>query len=699
MKVVLQDGIKDCGICSLLSIIRHYGGNVSKEYLRQLTSTTKNGVTAYKLVESAEKLGFHATALTGDIKNIDVNNLPCIAHVIINKSYQHFIVIYEVDFKRNLMVVMDPAKGKRIFSISEFKLMSSNCFIFLTPDRKLPNFQNHKVMKEMIISSSQKQKVYFIFLLFLTILYFIFNILSAFHFKYLIDFSINYDNSYNIIIISVMLFVIYLSKEVSSFLKDIILLKYSEVLDLHITMKIYKQIILLPYLYYKNRTTGEIISRIKDLSSIKDFLAQLFTSITTDFFCIVLFLFLLMKINSELTLITFVFFIGFILIQFLFKGKIKKRVKHYYRKEEGLNSYLIESLSSVDAVKGMHVEKIMIDRFYLKYKNLLEAVYQVSIVEKIFVFIKNNFYHLFHIIILSYGSFFVINKKIPLSGLIVFHSLLTFLMSSFQNIVNLLHEYPTVLLSLERIEDLFTIRKEIFKGRDLYKDYKVEGDIVYHNLTFSYGSREIFKNVNLKIRQGDKVFLYGESGSGKSTLMKLLMRYIEVEFGNIRINDIDINHYHLDLLRENITYISQQEFLYTDTIYNNITLKKEIDKETVLKAIQLTLVDEIIDHDALSLDKLVEENGFNFSGGERQRLILARSILKSSNIYIFDEALSQIDIERERIILENIFREMSDKTIIVISHRFHNMDLFDRILKLEDGIIHEEELRKKPIHT
>ncbi len=699
MKVVLQDGIKDCGICSLLSIIRHYGGNVSKEYLRQLTSTTKNGVTAYKLLESAEKLGFHGTALTGDIKNINVNNLPCIAHVIINKSYQHFIVIYEVDFKKGSIVVMDPARGKRVLSISEFKLMSSNCFLFLTPERKLPIFQNQKVMKEMILIASKKQKVYFIFLVILTILYFIFNILSAFHFKYLIDFSINYDNSHNIIIISAMLFVIYFSKEVSSFLKDIILLKYSEVLDLHITMKIYKQIILLPYLYYKNRTTGEIISRMKDLSSIKDFLAKLFTSITTDFFCLILFLFLLMKINFELTLITILFLIGFVIIHFLFKGKIKKGVKNYYRKEEGLNSYLIESLSSVDAVKGMHVEKIIMDRFYLKYKNLLEAVYQVSMVEKIFSFMKNNFYHLYHIIILSYGSFFVINQQMSLSELIIFHSLLTFFISSFQNLVNLLHEYPTVILSLERIEDLFTIKKEMFKGKDLYQNYQVEGDILYHNLTFSYGSRELFKNINLKVKQGDKVFLYGESGSGKSTLMKLLMRYIEVDFDNISINNIDINHYHLDLLRENMTYISQQEFLYTDTIYNNITLKKEMDKEKVLKAVQLTLVDEIIDKDALSLDKLVEENGFNFSGGERQRLILARSILKSSNIYIFDEALSQIDIKRERTILKNIFKEMGDKTIIIISHRFDNMDLFNRILKLEDGVVHEEKLRKKSTRT
>ena len=174
--------------------------------------------------------------------------------------------------------------------------------------------------------------------------------------------------------------------------------------------------------------------------------------------------------------------------------------------------------------------------------------------------------------------------------------------------------------------------------------------------------------------------------------MKLLMRYIEVDFGKININNIDINHYHLDILRKNITYISQQEFLFTDTILNNITLREDISHEEFLNAIKMTLVDEIINNEQLSYDKLIEENGFNFSGGERQRIILARSILKKSNIFIFDEALSQIDVERERKILKNLFKYFDNKIIIVISHRFNNKDLFDRCFRIKEGHLYEEKL-------
>ena len=281
----------------------------------------------------------------------------------------------------------------------------------------------------------------------------------------------------------------------------------------------------------------------------------------------------------------------------------------------------------------------------------------------------------------------MIKGQVSLSDLIVFQSILSFYTSSFQSLITIITEYPRYKIASERIEDLFTIKKEIFQGGNYYNLYRLEGDISYHNLTYSYNGKILLDCINLTIKFGEKVFLYGPSGVGKSTLVKLLMRYIEVPFNSLSINEIDINHYHLDVLREHITYISQQEFLFNDTVLNNIKLYRNFPKEEIQKVMALTLVDEVA-----TMDKLVEENGFNFSGGERQRIILARSILKKSDIYIFDEAFSQIDTLREKKILLNIFRYLKNKTIIVISHRFDNKELFDRIISLRNGKISEEEL-------
>ncbi len=687
MKVVLQDGIKDCGVCCLLSIIRHYGGNVSKEYLRDLTNTTKNGVTAYNIVKGAEKLGFNAYALTGNIEEIDANNLPAIAHVIINKSYKHFVVIYDIDFLKEKILIMDPARGKKILSFSEFKLLSSNNYIFLKPIKKLPKFQDKKIIKSTIIKYILNNKFLLTYLIILTIYFSILNLLSAFHFKYLLDYAINYGITKNVLLISITILIIYLLKEVLAYLRNIIILKYSEMFDEVVTTKIYKQIILLPYLYYKNRTTGEVITRIKDLGIIKNFIIQIITSITTDILSIIVFIVVLLNINKELTYISIVQFILLLLINYIFKNKIKNKTNNYYKQEEKVNSYLVETLSSVDAIKGMHIEKRTIDKFLLKYKKYLESIYSLTMTNETSKILKNNINNIAMVILLYFGTIFVIANKITLSEFIIYQSINNFFLSSFYNIISIINEYPKYKVSLERIEDIFTIKKEVFDASFYYNNYKLDGDIVYNNLSYSYNSKKLLNNINFTIKNKDKIFLYGPSGTGKSTFVKLLMRYIELPFGNISINNIDINHYHLDVLRNNITYVSQQEYLFNDTIYNNITLNRNIDKDEVDKVVKLINLEEVG-----NIDKIVEENGFNFSGGERQRIILARSILKKSDIYIFDEALSQIDVKKERDILLNIFKYLKDKTIIVISHRFDNKDLFERIIKIEKGNIYEEKL-------
>lgn len=687
MKVVLQDGIKDCGVCCLLSIIKHYGGNVSKEYLRDLTNTTKNGVTAYNIIETAKKLGFDSYALCGDLEEIDANNLPVIAHVIINKSYKHFIVIYKIDFLNEKVLVMNPAKGKEILSFSEFKLESSSNYIFLKPIKKLPTFQEKKIIRNTIIKYILKNKQLLIYLIILTIFFFILNLLSAFHFKYLLDYVINYNISKNALIISITVLIIYILKEIISYLRDIIILKYSEMFDEVVTIKIYKQIILLPYLYYKNRTTGEVIFRIKDLGVIKGFIIEVITSISTSLLSIIIFFIVLFNINSKLTYLSIFQFILLLLLNFIFKNKIKDKTIKYYKQEEKVNSYLVESLSSVDAIKGMHIEKRTIDKFLLKYKKYLESVYSLSITNEANKSLKNIINSIFIVLLLHLGTILVIDNKITLSEFIIYQSINNFYLSSFYSFISIINEYPKYKASLERIEDIFNIKEEVFDSSNYYTNYNLNGDILYKNLSYSYNSKKLFNNINFKIKYKDKIFLYGPSGTGKSTFVKLLMRYIEMPFGYISINNIDINHYHLDILRNNITYVSQQEYLFNDTLYNNITLGREIDKNEIEKVVKMLYLNEVG-----SLNRMVEENGFNFSGGERQRIILARSVLKKSSIYIFDEALSQIDVVKERDILINIFKYLKDKTIIVISHRFDNKDLFERIIRIEKGSIYEEKL-------
>ena len=685
LKIVLQDGIKDCGICCLLSIIRYYGGDVSKEYLREITNTTKEGVSLYQLLNGAEKLGFVASGVNGNITELSLNNLPCIAHVIVNKNYKHFVVIYKIDTNTKQITIMDPAKGKKILSFAEFNLLSSGNFLLLQPAKKLPIIKRKKILLKIIKTNIKKNKFAFSSLIILTIIYFFLTIAVSFHFKYLLEYAINDKILENAWFISSFLLLMYLLKNFANTLRTILLNKLLFSFDADVTFLSFKQILLLPYLFYKNRTTGEVVARFKDLTNIKIFLTDLLNFLSTDIFCIIFFSYLIFSFQKFLGLIITLTFLLIIIILKLNSSKKKKMLRKISTNEDIINSYLVEAVSNVDTIKGTHLEKRLIDRFKLKYESSLETFYKYSLNLTKINFLKTFFNENLTVLIYLIGSILVIKGNISIGKLIVYQSFFLYFTNSVNKGFNLLESFCDFSNALNRIEDLYLIKNENFSKNYYYLSYDLKGDIVFKNLTYKIGTRYLFKNANLTIKLGERILISGPSGSGKSTLVKMLMRYIEVPYGMLSISNIDINHYHLENIRKNITYVSSNEYLFTDTLKNNICLFKEIPKEEFEKIIKITLVDEITN----SFDSIIEENGFNFSNGERQRIILARSLLRQSNIYIFDEAFGQIDIVKEKKILENIFNYLEGKTIIVISHRFNNKKLFDRVLKVEAGDIIE----------
>ena len=172
--------------------------------------------------------------------------------------------------------------------------------------------------------------------------------------------------------------------------------------------------------------------------------------------------------------------------------------------------------------------------------------------------------------------------------------------------------------------------------------------------------------------------------------MKMLLSYIDVNYGVITIDNIDINHYHLGVLRNEVMYVGQNESLFYGTIKDNVVLYENIAADNLEQIYNITLLDKVIAKKRHGDLEMIENDNYNLSGGERQKIILSRALCKNSSIYIFDEAFSQIDVLEERQILEKIFSYLKEKTVIVISHRMGNMDLYSRTLKLEGGGISDE---------
>ena len=680
---VRQDGPKDCGICALLTIIKTHGGLVSKEYLRNITNTTSNGVNAFSLIEAGKKLGFYSQGVKGDVLNIEDKYLPCIAHIIVDNKYKHFVVIHKIDRKNKNIIIADPSRGIIKMDIDKFKSMSTGNYLYFIPNKIIPRMKENNLIKDKIKDFIFNNKNVIITIIVFSFLYTLINIIITFNFQFVIDRAITYNSMNNLYVISLLFIFIYFLKSTLDYSKEKLLYFLSHKLNYTLINDSLNHILSLPHLYFKNRTTGEILSRISDLDELKDLLSDFIITILIDFTITILSLIALLNISKKLFLIVLFILIMYSLTTIIYNKIISEDIKDLKEENSKVNSTIIELINGINSIKSLNIGEKIKEEFSYLYNSYLNTSYNFTKKINNKRVLNNIISNLISLIILTIGGSLVIKGQLKLSSPITFNSIIYYNFSSLSNILNIDIITKKTKIIIERINELLNIKEEKLHF-DINPLKNINGDITVKNLTYKYGDNYVLNNINMSIKSGKKILITGESGSGKSTLAKLIAGFIEVKRNKIFIGNIDLNDLNLWNVREQVTYVSQNEYLFNNSIYENINIKKIQDKNKLRDIAKCMLIDEITSKNKSGYNMILEENGSNISGGERQRIILARTFLKNSSIYILDETFSEINVKKERIILQNIFERFKDKTIIVISHRFDNNDLFDEVHNLEE---------------
>lgn len=678
--IVLQDGNKTCGAACLLSIIKYYGGNIGIDRLLELTNTTKDGTNFYNLQLAAKEIGLISKGYKIDSINLleDIQ-VPFISQIVIN-NYKHFVVVYKV--KNDKITIMDPAKGMRKITTKEFINLWTGNILMIKPYKKLPiyNEDNYvlKVIKEIIYKN--KKILYNLFSL--TLIVTLFTCIYGYYFKIIID-KLLQTNKLNLLIISMIFLIIITIKILVEYLRNNLLLYLNQKIDLSIITTTINKIISLPYSYYKNKTTGEIISRINDLFYIKNVISKIIVNIFLDIILSIITFIILFNINKELTFYLIIIAIIYLIIFLVFKKVTKNMTNIIQEDNSKINSTLVESISSYETIKGLNLENKVVKKINKLYLNSINNNLIFSKIINTQELFKDLFESIIILFLIYQGSIYVMDTKMTLGSLITYNSLVYYYLSPIKNSLDFYKEFFYAKNSIKRINNILNYK---YEKLDTKTNLVLNGDIIFNNLSFSYNNQDnILNNINLNIKDKSKVLILGPSGSGKSTLLKLIYKYYDTKRDNIYLNNYDINDFTLKDIRENITYISQNEILYTDTIRNNIILDRNIKESDFINICNLTCINEIINNNILSYDYPIEENGANLSGGQRQRIILARALLKQSKIILIDEGLNEIDINLERKILQNIFNYYKDKTFIIISHRLDNIDLYNTVINIENG--------------
>lgn len=687
---VKQESLKDCGVACLAMIIKYYKGYVGLEMLRDMSKTNRNGTSAYNLISTALELGFEAKGVKTTIDDINSDNLvlPCIAHVVINESYKHYVVIYKIDYKKRIMIIADPSDGIIKIKFDDFDKIWSKVLLILYPIKNIPIYENHSIIKFTFKLLLTHRKI-LANILILSMLVTIFTITSSFYLQWILK-SISTSNPKLYITWVFFVFLsVYLMKIISDFIRNKLLIHINQKIDLALTTDTFKNIMELPYSYYRNRTTGEILSRINDLGTVRNMISRVVLTVFIDLLVTSVALIFLYLINSTLFFIAIIIFLLYLLIVYIFKRTFIRYIDQIQKKRADVSSYIVEAISGFETFKGLDIKELVVQKFKTKYIKLLKDTFQFDNIYNLQLLLKELINEIGFVIIIAVGILMVIDAKMTIGSLLTFNALLIYFLNPIRNLVDLDINIKEAENALRRVMDLN--QKEIDNG---IIDSKLIGDIKFNNLTYSYDNQtNLLNSISCEIKQGEKVMITGQSGSGKSTIFKILKKYYLINRNMIKINGIDLNDYKLDSLKKGITYISQNEILFTDTVNNNIRLNRSIPNDIFFKINKICQVDNIVNHNSQGYNMLLEENGFNISGGEGQRIILARSLLKNSAIILIDEGFSQMDVNLERLILKEMFIYFKKQTIILISHRLDNIDLFNHLIEIEDGKIKKDVLK------
>lgn len=653
---IKQNGLNDCGPACLEMIIEYYKGYIGIDRLSEMTNTNKNGTSAYNIKNISNAIGFSCYATK------EIETYPAIALVKLNTNYNHYIVVYRKI--KNGYIIADPASKIKKISNQYFNNINLNVILNYKKTKDIIKLNENKISNYYKNMLRNNKSLFFLIFLF-SILFLVLSTLYIFIYKKIISDKI--INNFFIIFLSV-----FILKYLVLLYKNKLIIKLDKIIDLDLTKSVFIKLIKLPYLYYKNHTTGEIISRFNDIYNIKNIVIQLLTFLSIELPIFIVILIFMSYINIKISIIVLVIIILYIINNYIFKDKINTILFDTYEAKDNMISYLTATLLSFDYVKGSSMENKFIEYNSYRGKRYINKLFDYNSIV--------SHKELIDRFILGIGEVFIIYfgiTKMLIADFIIYFYLYSYLVDILSSFIDLNLRIRIARRSYKRIYELDI--KDNYGKVDKVDNY----DIKFVNLNFNYGLKKILNNINLNIKHSSKVFIYGDTGSGKSTLLKIIKGYYKVE--EAYIGNEKINNYSPKAL-SGIIYIGQNDILFNDTLYNNLMCDSN---DKIKKYVSLFLLSKLIDNNEQGILMMIDENGFNLSQGQRQHIILVRSILKDFEVLLIDEGLSNLDVSLERTIINNLLCEFKNKTIIFVSHRLNNADLFDKVLYMDNGNIKE----------
>ena len=677
--MISQTEAAECGVACLAMVSTYYGHKLDLPAARKFYTPGLKGINVQQLIQTADKMQLAARALKCPLEHIGKLTLPCVLHWDLN----HFVVLTGV--KKNKLTINDPATGTRVLTLDEFSKHYTGIAIELIPTKKFEKKDSRQKMgiRQLWTRISGLGKA-LTTLVMLSILLQIFMLLSPYYIQLVVDeVLISFDTSLLVVLasgFSLLLFFNIITKGIRSWL----ILRLSSQLSLQMGANLLRHLLRLPMSYFETRHIGDLVSRFGSLGQVRERMTTGLVETIVDGIMSIAILGVMLTYSPFLTGVVLCIIAMYLLIRLALYNTLQQATEVSIEAKAKEQSQFLETARGIQTIRLFNAESMRQSNWQNRYSAVINADIKLGKLNIGFESANQFLFGLENIFIIFLAATAVMDGELTIGMLFAFLAYKEQLTTRMSVLIEQIVQFKMLRLHLDRIADIALHEQEPHreKGR---KQIQMRGNIKLVDLSFKYSQDDeyVFKNINLEVMAGESVALVGPSGCGKSTLLKIMLGLLQPTSGKVLVDGEDIRDLGLSSYRDYIGSVMQDDTLLTGSIEENISFfDPEPDHQLLAHCAYLAGIHEDILNLPMNYQSLVSDMGSNFSGGQTQRLLLARALYRRPVILFLDEATSHLDVENESRINENI--KTLPVTRLMIAHRPETIESADRVVNLAD---------------
>lgn len=699
-----QADSKDSPLICLKIIAKYYDLIIPIQELRELSTLSKNKINKSNLLDLsnvAEKIGFRSLRIELDTTLLQEISLPCILYW----DRSRYVVLYKIH--RDFFYISDPVHGLLNYTKNDFinhwignstdynSTEGTALLLETTPKLYERNHidENRQFGITFLLKYVTQYKTYIWQLVIGLIAASIIQLLFPFLTQSVVDIGIKHQDIHFVYLILFAQLSLYIGKTALEIIRSWILLHLSTRINIALISDFFIKLMKLPMAYFDTKMTGDILQRINDHKRIEKILTS--SSLSTLFSVIHLFIFSSVLAFYNLKVLV-VFILGSTFYFFWVILFLKKRRNLDYKQFSQISheqSKVIELINGMQEIKLHNAEKekrwgwefLQVKLFKISVKSLALEQYQ-NVGAKFINELKNIFINVL-------SATLVINGELTLGMMLAVSYIVGQLNSPMTQLINFIRALQDAKISMERLSEIHNTEEEEKKElltTEITHFKNLNFKISQLSFKYSGSNQFILNNLNLNIPHNKITAIVGESGSGKTTLMKLLLKFYAPNQGHIKIGNYDLQYISPTAWRQQCGAVMQEGYIFNDTIANNIAVgATSINIEKLVQAVKIANIKDFIEHLPLSYNTKIGLEGIGLSTGQKQRLLIARSVYKNPHFLFFDEATSALDANNEKVIVENLATFFKNKTVLIIAHRLSTVRNAHQIVVLNKGQIIE----------